>query len=803
MQKVDCLQCQALRRKGKFPKRCIHSALQLNIDSPLLSSVASVSPDSSGHRRSTSMRLQQSTSAELPFNPDSAQMKRVESMSLLFPQLQSSISEDFFKEVSLDNLVKIQAEHTGGEQFRVILATFYSPGVVLAITGLFSTFNFDIRKGSVMQRKSYGVVLALFDITCLPGEIFEVQEFSDELVGLIETMIHDQETGIQKLLSRVYNSSSTINTYTPPSSTESTTFTFPVEAETNSSGITKCTVVAPDTTGFLFFLSTALTLRDLTIDGIQIDSMGSNVRDTLFISPRSRGSSKRSYSTDEIHLLVTTAVSALQNFTKVLSLAPDPSRALKNFDSLLKTLESSAELSDFNALMHEQTLKRLAVVLGSSSFLWETFIQSRYTENVTVLSDHLQAEDKIPTKEEFMTKLIQRLDTVFNSPLPAGDSSALFSSIRSVISRFKNHELFRIYLKHLLVPNISSFSDHLNDLAEALLEVCIVSTKQYIEKAYPGREDYSWPVNSFGEPYCFAVLGLGKFGGKEMGFASDLDLICVFDSNDEQDITQDLEMKATMFFPRYVRQLVKLFSDPFSNLGDTFAVDLRLRPHGSNGFESTNIQSFKKYYSEAGVAKQFERQALLRLRLVAGSTLMGQKVSLARDAFSYSSLPVDIEQARKLRDRQIRELTKRNVRNVKYGKGGLIDIEYAVQYMQLTYGHEFVSLRHETTLDALKALAELGIVSEKESESIQTAFIFLRNVIDALRILHGNAKDLDLPPLDTTNHEFICLAKRLGYWQKNEISAELISKINGAMHIAGKFYMQTIDTLSHHTDVST
>src|SRR5262249_8436537 len=123
--------------------------------------------------------------------------------------------------------------------------------------------------------------------------------------------------------------------------------------------------------------------------------------------------------------------------------------------------------------------------------------------------------------------------------------------------------------------------------------------------------------------------------------------------------------------------------------------------------------------------------------------------------------PWDLENAIHLRQRQLRELVKPDQINVKYGSGGIIDVEYTVQYLQLVHGKDHSDLRLPNTLDALEQLNRLQIVNERDYDALRGPYLFLRNVIDALRIVRGDAGDLVLPKEDSD--EFKSLARRLGY----------------------------------------
>src|SRR5262249_10596907 len=144
-----------------------------------------------------------------------------------------------------------------------------------------------------------------------------------------------------------------------------------------------------------------------------------------------------------------------------------------------------------------------------------------------------------------------------------------------------------------------------------------------------------------------------------------------------------------------------------------------------------------------------------------GDETLGRRVEAHRAAFTYSGATWDWANALHLRERQMRELVKPGYTNAKYSAGGIVDIEYAVQYLQLVHGKEHPQLRCPNTLDALDELRRLRIVSESEYDILRPAYLFLRNLIDALRIVRGDASDLLLP--EQSSDEYKSLARRLGY----------------------------------------
>ena len=297
--------------------------------------------------------------------------------------------------------------------------------------------------------------------------------------------------------------------------------------------------------------------------------------------------------------------------------------------------------------------------------------------------------------------------------------------------------MFRIDVQHLLDPRmtLADFSQSLTHLAEVV-----------IDKA--ARISHEQLGGGHG---AFTICGLGKFGGREMGYASDLELMFIHETRE-----------STPYFESLARQTVD-FIDALAK--GIFHIDLRLRPYGDAGAWSTPFDEFKNYYSANGKAAPFERQALIKLRRVAGDEALGRRVEAHRDAFTYSGTPWDWENALHLRRRQMRELVKPGQINVKYSAGGIIDIEYAVQYMQLLHGPRHPAVRSPNTMEALEQLRRLQIINEGEYELLSEGYRFLRKLIDALRIVRGDASDLVLPPADSDEFKF--LTRRLGYRERD------------------------------------
>jgi glutamate-ammonia-ligase adenylyltransferase len=188
---------------------------------------------------------------------------------------------------------------------------------------------------------------------------------------------------------------------------------------------------------------------------------------------------------------------------------------------------------------------------------------------------------------------------------------------------------------------------------------------------------------------------------------------------------------------------------------------MRLRPHGNKGPLATPLSALGEYYKPDGGAHPFERQALIKLRRVGGDEALGCAVEEFRDSYVWGDEPWDLAAALHLRDRQVRELVEVGRFNVKYSRGALIDVEYAVQYLQLLNGRERPEVRTPSTRTALDRLRDAGILTTNEHRDLSEAYLFWRQVADALRMVRGRARDLLLP--EEKSFELSFLARRLGY----------------------------------------
>jgi [glutamine synthetase] adenylyltransferase / [glutamine synthetase]-adenylyl-L-tyrosine phosphorylase len=488
-----------------------------------------------------------------------------------------------------------------------------------------------------------------------------------------------------------------------------------------------------DAPGFLYALTNAMATRGLYVHEVRIDSAAGLAHDRFLIGHADGRKLEAGAEQDVLRL----AVALIKQFVHVLPSAPDPARALRYFDQFLDLLMTDAPES-LAAFGSPESLTQLARLLGSSAFLWEDVLRVQFQRLLPVLVDW--------RARPLLDRAQQRA--------ALGDRIAAASETgqkRQALNEYKDEQLLLVDVKRLLEPELTleRFSAALSALAEAVVESALDLALAHLVEVHGA------PLDDRGERCPVALMGLGKFGGREMGYASDVELLVVYGGPGQSEGTH---IENGQFFEELVRELSEWIAAREDGI---FHVDLRLRPHGNKGPLASPLQAVCEYYRLGGQAAAFERQALIKLRRVAGDDLLGRTVETQRDVFVWSGEPWDRENALHLRDRQARELVPPGRFSVKYSPGALVDIEYATQYLQIQHGRSDLELRTPATLEALDRLRAREILSAIEQRQLQEAYVFWRRVADGLRMVRGNARDLLLPQDDSEELGF--LARRLGH----------------------------------------
>lgn len=522
---------------------------------------------------------------------------------------------------------------------------------------------------------------------------------------------------------------------------------YPVEIEFDNDASDRYTllnIAGEDTTGFLYELTNSLAIYRIYIARVTVGTQGSRVYDTLFVTDENM----RKITNPEKQGELRAATVLIKNFTHLLPFSPNPESALLHFREFIGQLFKRPNWhNELASLERPEVLHAMARLLGVSDFLWDDFLRMQYTNLFPVVTD-VDALDTVKSRGQLQLELEKILAEVHSGPQAPSDDAPW----QLALNDFKDREMFRIDMRHIMgqTREFWDFAAELTDLAEVVVNAAF---HLYHEDL---RSVYGSPVMENGAPSEMSVCALGKYGGRELGFASDIELMFVYSGNGKTSGSQVIS--SAEFYEKLVTGFVRAIRARREGI---FEIDLQLRPYGKAGSLSVPLDSFRRYYVPDGPAWAYERQALVKLRPVAGNPGLGKAICALRDSFVYTGEPFDATAMRAMRERQVRHLVTGGMFNLKYSPGGLVDVEYLVQALQITHGKTQLRLRQANTREAMANLAAAGILSADQYQRLRKAHTFLRWMIDSLRVVRGNAKDVTVPP--EGSEEFAYLARRLPY----------------------------------------
>lgn len=323
--------------------------------------------------------------------------------------------------------------------------------------------------------------------------------------------------------------------------------------------------------------------------------------------------------------------------------------------------------------------------------------------------------------------------------------------IEPILHSFKNDQQLRVGVRDLLgKEDIAATTSALSDIAEACLDqVARHHWQRLIEKL--GRPTIGDAKKNDAEQKnlrtCeMAIVAMGKFGGRELNYLSDLDLIFIYEAdgktvapgaNDRIRTTTNQD-----FFSQLAQQIIKTLSR-LGPHGKLYEVDTRLRPTGKSGPLAVPAGEFARYYA-AGDGQLWERQALCKARVVHGSSHAAAAVEelTVRAAFDRPWRRGDAAAIRQMRGRQEKAA---DPESIKRGPGGIVDIEFLVQMLQLAHARKNAAIRTPNTLEGLRLLSEDGLLAADDATAFSAAYRFLRTLESRLRLISSNSTRERLP----------------------------------------------------------
>lgn len=413
-----------------------------------------------------------------------------------------------------------------------------------------------------------------------------------------------------------------------------------------------------------------------------------------------------------------------------LARTPDPLRAANNLHRFLSAGFSSALLHDFR---RHAVLRQIAL---------ELFSQSQYLADILVrdpeLFHWLTASSALKVSRS-RTDLLQE----------AFAAVQLFSRQErklDALKRFHRREMLRIGARDILKEaDVVTVTAELSDLADAIVETVIQIGMQDLS-ARTGAQFRN----------TLAVIGLGKLGGRELNFSSDIDLLFVYDEDGEFDAPQERIRTFHEFYNRLAEFVVRKLTE-HTGEGFLYRVDMRLRPEGGAGSLALSRAASLQYYEIRG--QTWERQMLVKARPVAGALEIGRAwlEDLRPFVYQKTHLQSPLEELSAMKALIESKVDTRH--NLKLGEGGIRDIEFVVQGLQLLNGGGHERLRESNTLMALEALEEERKLPKSHVRALTEAYQFLRMAEHRLQLLHGGQTH-SIPAVQAEKE---LLARRLGF----------------------------------------
>jgi len=409
----------------------------------------------------------------------------------------------------------------------------------------------------------------------------------------------------------------------------------------------------------------------------------------------------------------------------ILSQRPDPDMALNNWERFVDSIpDPEAHLA--RMLAQPRRLEILLDILSTSQFLADALVRE------PALLDYISDPRALRPRRADGDIAQELAELSRASPGP--------EEWKDGLRAFRRKEILRIGARDIcLGTRTAAIMDELSSLADCMIEAALARIRG------------SAGEGGLRPPLRFCVLAFGKLGGKELNYSSDIDLLGLWEGDDHG---QDAEEAATAIMERLRSDL----SD-HTAAGYAYRVDLRLRPYGSSGQLVYELGALLRYYAES--AALWELQSLLKARPAAGDLDLGETfLGAGRAAFVARRDPETVVASiDSLRREAIRSLARgiEGGRDVKTGLGGIRDVEFLVQGLQLIHAHSDPGLLRANCLSGLEALAEAGILPAQVSEGLAEAYVFLRRVEHFLQIY----EDRQTHRLPRDPEQVLALARRM------------------------------------------
>src|SRR5215469_13190708 len=461
---------------------------------------------------------------------------------------------------------------------------------------------------------------------------------------------------------------------------------------------------------------------------------------------------------------------AVQNQIETLLVSSaDPDSALH----YLLNLKQRKPVEFEKLALSSHFLQYLVTVFSYSRFLSEEILQNPlWLEQLGDLQGYMSAG-------EFRKRL-----TSLSNKRPGQMPEAL------TLALFRRQQILRILLRDVLgLCSLSDTTEELSNLADAILDVGY----KRIREEFVSRHGVPRYVDENGESReCgMSVIALGKLGGNELNYSSDIDLMFVYAANGETDGPNPISNKE--FYKKIANQLTELLST-YTAEGLCYRVDLRLRPDGSLGEVCISLDGAKSYYQTR--ARDWELQMLIKARIAAGDPEAGRALLATVEPQIYSTT-LDfsaVEAVSVTRERISEKLNRRRLHkdafDIKLAPGGIRDIEFLVQCLQRLHGGQVPWVRHGGTMLALARLSDKDLLSAAEYARLVSAYRYLRNLEHRLQ----SAEDRQTHTMPSAPRELDILARKMPVAQLGSAPSgeKLLHELNAHLEAVQEIYERVI-----------
>ncbi len=482
------------------------------------------------------------------------------------------------------------------------------------------------------------------------------------------------------------------------------------------------------------------------------------------------------------------------------AMAGDPIQRRRLADILPMLMESISRTADPDqALNHWE---RMLASVSRTSFLDYLRTWPRMLDLLCVIFGNSDALTFTLIRDPTVVYWLAEEDVLARPPTRKGMERALYASIGHLTSkeskldalrRFQRREMLRIGVRDLLrLSTVPETTGSLSDLA------CLLIHAAYEVVDADLRQQYGIPMHQNRQRRWvetkFTVIGMGKLGGHELNYSSDVDLIYIYESHDGETrapggrrapIPAGIGISNEEYFEILARELTRVLVEP-TREGYVFRVDLRLRAEGSVGQLARSLEEYQKYYTTRG--QVWERLALLKAWPVAGSHEIGLVFLKQVKPFvlgtggklDRAKAIAIVQDVRAVKDMIDAKMTDRGhaQRNVKLGTGGIREIEFFVQTVQVLVGRKVSALLDRSTLGSLKRMANKKLLSARERDALTAAYVFLRDVEHKLQMVH----DLQTHSLPEEEDELERCAVRMGYGAQDRMKAAKLFHVDHQRH---------------------